>query len=55
MPESKPNAVAARTIVRNATGTNIGKHFLPMAKKTVVETGRAIYSALYNPPLQAPV
>lgn len=51
---SKPNAVAARTIVRNATGTKYWDSFSPEGQKTVVETGRGIYSALYSPPLQVP-
>ncbi|WP_165435529.1 DUF262 domain-containing protein [Bradyrhizobium sp. Leo121] len=51
---SKPNAVAARTIVRNATGTKYWDSFSPDGQKAVVETGKAIYSALYSPPLQTP-
>jgi hypothetical protein len=49
---SKPNAVAARTIVRNATGTKYWESFSADGQKVVVEIGRAIYSALYSPPLQ---
>ena len=52
---SKPNAVAARTIVRNATGTKYWDSFSPDGQKTVIETGKGIYSALYSPPLQTPV
>jgi hypothetical protein len=52
---SKPNAVAARTIVRNGTGTPYWESFSPEGQKTVIETGKAIYSALYSPPLQTPV
>jgi hypothetical protein len=51
---SKPNAVAARTIVRNATGTKYWESFSPEGQKAVMETGRAINSALYSPPLQTP-
>lgn len=51
---SKPQAVAARTIVRNATGTKYWDSFSPDGQKTVVQTGKAIYSALYRPPLQSP-
>jgi hypothetical protein len=51
---SKPNAVAARTIVRNATGTKYWESFSPEGQKTVVEKGKRIYSALYSPPLQSP-
>ena len=48
---SKPNAVAARTIVRNATGNKYWQRFSEAGQRTIVETGRSIYSALYNPPL----
>ncbi|RXH15704.1 GmrSD restriction endonuclease domain-containing protein [Bradyrhizobium guangzhouense] len=51
---SKPNAVAARTIVRNATGTKYWESFTPEGQKTVIQTGKAIYAALYRPPLQTP-
>ncbi len=51
---SKPNAVAARTIVRNATGTKYWKSFSADGQRAVVETGKGIYSALYSPPLQTP-
>jgi hypothetical protein len=51
---SKPQAVAARTIVRNATGTKYWESFSPEGQKTVLQTGKAIYSALYRPPLQTP-
>lgn len=49
---TKPNAVAARTIVRNATGTRYWESFSPEGQQTVVQTGKAIYSSLYSPPLQ---
>lgn len=51
---SKPNAVAARTIVRNATGTKYWKSFSQEGQRAAVEIGKAIYSALYSPPLQVP-
>lgn len=51
---SKPNAVAARTIVRNATGTKYWESFSPEGQKTVIQTGKNIYAALYSPPLQTP-
>lgn len=51
---SKPNAVAARTIVRNATGTKYWESFSTEGQKTVIATGKAIYGALYSPPLQVP-
>ena len=49
---SKPNAVAARAVVRNATGTQYWESFSPEGQKAVVETAKFIYSALYKPPLQ---
>lgn len=51
---SKPNAVAARSIVRNGTGTRYWDSFSSEAQKIVVDTARSIYSALYRPPLQTP-
>jgi hypothetical protein len=51
---SKPNAVASRAIVRNATGTKYWEPFSPEGQREVVETAQAIYAALYRPPLQSP-
>jgi HNH endonuclease len=51
---SKPNAVAARAIVRNATGTKYWAPFSADGQKSVVETAKVIYGALYRPPLQSP-
>ncbi|MBI1245976.1 MAG: DUF262 domain-containing protein [Alphaproteobacteria bacterium] len=51
---SKPNAVAARAIVRNATGYKYWAPFSQDAQKAVVETAKSIYEALYRPPLQSP-
>jgi 5-methylcytosine-specific restriction endonuclease McrA len=51
---SKPNAVAARTIVRNATGTKYWESFSQEGQKTVVQKGKSLYAALYSPPLQSP-
>lgn len=51
---SQPQAVAARTIVRNATGTEYWASFSPEGRKIIVQTGRAIYSSLYTPPLGTP-
>lgn len=51
---SRPNAVAARSIVRNATGTKYWESFSSDGQKAIIETAKAIYSALYSPPLQTP-
>lgn len=51
---SKPNAVAARTIVRNATGTKYWESFSPEGQTEVVKLARKIYAAMYSPPLQSP-
>jgi hypothetical protein len=51
---SKPNAVAARAIVRNATGTKYWEPFSPEGQQTVIQTAKSIYAALYRPPLQSP-
>lgn len=51
---SKPNAVAARTIVRNATGTKYWETFSQEGQQDMVRMGKAVYSALYSPLLQAP-
>ena len=51
---SKPNAVAARAIVRNATGTKYWEPFSLDGQKEIVQTAQAIYSALYKPHLQSP-
>jgi hypothetical protein len=51
---SKPNAIAARSIVRNATGTKYWASFSEEGQKDVIQTAKAVYSALYSPPLQVP-
>jgi hypothetical protein len=51
---SKPNAVSARTIVRNATGTKYWESFSKEGKKEIVDDGKFVYAALYIPPLQSP-
>jgi hypothetical protein len=51
---SKPNAVASRAIVRNATGTKYWEPFSPEGQREVIQTAQAIYAALYKPPLQSP-
>jgi Protein of unknown function DUF262./HNH endonuclease. len=51
---SKPNAVAARCIVRNATGTKYWESFTKEGQEEVVKMAKRIYAALYIPPLQSP-
>jgi hypothetical protein len=51
---SKPNAVAARSIVRNATGTKYWESFSADGQSEVIKLAKRIYSALYSPPLQSP-
>lgn len=51
---SKPSAVSARIIVRNATGTKYWESFTPEGQAEIVDMARSVYSALYSPPLQAP-
>jgi hypothetical protein len=51
---SKPNAVTARTIVRNATGTKYWDSFTKDGQQEIVRIGKGIYAALYIPPLQTP-
>ncbi|MBR1236671.1 DUF262 domain-containing protein [Bradyrhizobium sp. AUGA SZCCT0182] len=45
---SKPNAVAARSIVRNATGTKYWDSFSGEGQKTVIETAKAKLKAMKN-------
>jgi len=52
---NKPNAITARAIVRNAGGHKYWKDFSDSGKKQVEDSGKLIYSALYHPPLQAPI
>tara|TARA_R110002051_G_scaffold166091_1_gene237051 strand:- start:669 stop:2300 length:1632 start_codon:yes stop_codon:yes gene_type:complete len=51
---SKPNAIAARAIVRNATGHKYWETFSPDGQLKTVETAKKINAALYKPPLQSP-
>lgn len=47
----KPNAIASRAIVRNATGHKYWKDFSASAQADVETLGKQIYSTLYSPPL----
>jgi len=51
----KANAIASRAIVRNGTGHKYWKDFSPSGQIEVVKMGKAIYSALYSPPLDPPI
>lgn len=50
-----PSAVAARAIVRNATGFKYWKEFSPEGQSEIEAIGKTLYKALYSPPLQSPV
>ena len=47
----KPNAIASRAIVRNATGHKYWKDFSVAAQTEVENLGKEVYKALYSPPL----
>jgi hypothetical protein len=51
----KPNAIAARAIVRNATGHKYWEKFSLGAQETIETLGREIYKALYSPELNPPI
>lgn len=51
---SKPNAIASRVIVRNATGHKYWRDFSPKGQEETVQLGKSIYSKLYSPPLDTP-
>lgn len=50
-----PNAIAARAIVRNATGNKYWKEFSATAQQEVESLARDTYKALYSPPLNPPI
>lgn len=51
----KPNAIASRAIVRNATGHKYWKEFSASAQTEIENLGKEIYKALYSPPLNPPI
>ncbi|MDR0251440.1 MAG: DUF262 domain-containing protein [Burkholderiales bacterium] len=51
----KPNAIASRAIVRNATGHKYWKDFSVDAQVEIEDLGKKIYLALYSPPLNTPI
>jgi hypothetical protein len=52
---SKANAIGARAIVRNATGHQYWKDFSETARVEIVKKAKAVYKALYSPPLNPPI
>lgn len=52
---TEPNAIAARAIVRNATGHRYWGKFSEAGQEDVEATGKAVYAALYSPPLDPPI
>jgi hypothetical protein len=51
----QPNAIAARAIVRRATGHKYWKDFSDAARSDVETLGEEVYSSLYSPPLNPPI
>ena len=51
----KPNAIAARAIVRSATGHKYWKEFTEAGRTEVEALGVEVYKALYSPPLKEPI
>ena len=52
---NKPNAIASRAIVRNAAGHKYWSDFTEAGQKIIEKDAKAIYAALYRPPLNPPV
>lgn len=48
---AKPNAIAARAIVRNASGHKYWNAFSSEGQDTIESQSKAIYSMLYHPPI----
>ena len=51
----KPNAIAARAIVRKATGHKYWKDFSELGQREIEALGEEVYNALYSPPLNPPI
>lgn len=51
----EPNAIAARAIVRNATGHKYWEKFTQAAQDSIEALGKEIYKALYSPELNPPI
>lgn len=52
---SEPNAIAARAIVRKATGHKYWEKFSQPGQEEVEAFGRNVYKALYSPPIDPPI
>lgn len=52
---TKPNAISARVIVRNATGHKYWREFSAQGQSEIEAAGKRLYSALYSPPLDPPI
>ena len=52
---TKPNAIAGRAIVRNASGHKYWKAFSVEGQSEIESQSKEIYGLLYNPPLASPV
>lgn len=50
-----PSAIAARAIVRKASGHKYWHTFTDAGQASVERLGQSIYALLYSPPLQAPI
>lgn len=51
---TKPNAITARAVVRDAKGHKYWSTFSPEGRVALEKDAKAIYAALYRPPLQSP-
>jgi hypothetical protein len=51
----KPEAIASRAIVRNATGHKYWKDFSDEGQREIETLAKGIYKYLYNPPLDPPI
>jgi hypothetical protein len=51
---TKPSAIAARAIVRDAKGHKYWNEFSPAGKKALEADAKLVYAALYQPPLATP-
>lgn len=51
----QPNAIGARAIVRNATGTKYWASFSSDGQQEAEKLAKEVYKHLYSPPLQTPI
>ncbi|MGX4768634.1 HNH endonuclease family protein [Bradyrhizobium guangdongense] len=52
---TSPNALAARVIVRNATGHKYWSQFPSETQQELEDIGKEVYTALFRPPLDSPI